>query len=416
MADVDAPQTVRMTVRMQDTIDAGMMRQAILATQTRYPYYCVKLSVEADERGIEHYMLDDNQQPWVLKTAEEPVKLLGPEANDHLVAFSCWDDCVAIDFFHMLTDGTGAYNVLRTLLYEYCRRCYDANLDSTGVRMLGDTISEDEWMDPALLPKRDLHPLPVPPPPKGFRLIDEAVCPLAEVKETVNILISEQQVMRYVRTTDTSPATLFALLMLRAIGRLHPDATKGVPQCTLAINVRPALHAPLACQTLASAVYLSLMPEMKDLDIEMQQTMFRGMTILQSNDDNMAEKFWQSTSAFDQLDQIPSSKTRHEVFVGALERRQSQSCFVSYVGKANFGAAERYVRMLYTECVAPFPFGAEISAVGGTFCISLMQRLQTDVYLDAFLDELRGLGLDYHIDSRHPLQVAPIVDFRQSHS
>ncbi len=46
------------------------------------------------------------------------------------------------------------------------------------------------------------------------------------------------------------------------------------------------------------------------------------------------------------------------------------SCFISYVGKANFGAAERYIREMYTEVYSTHALGAEISAIGGTFCIN----------------------------------------------
>jgi hypothetical protein len=41
-----------------------------------------------------------------------------------------------------------------------------------------------------------------------------------------------------------------------------------------------------------------------------------------------------------------------------------------------------------------------------------MQRFTTDVYLDTFLDELHQQGLTYEITDRHPLQIAPIADYR----
>ena len=44
--------------------------------------------------------------------------------------------------------------------------------------------------------------------------------------------------------------------------------------------------------------------------------------------------------------------------------RAMGSCFVSYVGKANFGAAERYIREMYTEVYSTHALGAEISAIG----------------------------------------------------
>jgi hypothetical protein len=40
------------------------------------------------------------------------------------------------------------------------------------------------------------------------------------------------------------------------------------------------------------------------------------------------------------------------------------------------------------------------------FCITLMQRFTTDVYLNAFLSELKQIGLDYTVLERRPTRVA----------
>ena len=93
--------------------------------------------------------------------------------------------------------------------------------------------------------------------------------------------------------------------------------------------------------------------------------------------------------------------------------RAMGSCFVSYVGKANFGAAERYIREMYTEVYSAHALGAEISAIGGTFCISFMQLFTTDVYLNAFLSELKQIGLDYTVLERRPIRVASVADYRK---
>ena len=145
--DREHPNTCRMTVRMQDAIELTMMQEALRQTQTRYPYYSVRLGVTSDANGREHYEYDDNPASWVLNIGQEPVELFGAASHYHQLAFACWDDCVAIDFFHGLTDGTGAYNVLRTLMYEYCRRRYDAQLSNEGIRKAGETVDESEWTD-----------------------------------------------------------------------------------------------------------------------------------------------------------------------------------------------------------------------------------------------------------------------------
>ena len=410
--------TVRMTLKMRDSVDGDLLRQAVEQARQRYPYYQVKLDVKKDDAGTEYFVYEDNSEPWVVSESEMPVQLIGPESNHHLLAFCYWDDCIAIDFFHCLTDGTGAYNILRTLLYEYCNRRYDVALSRANVRVVSDTISPAEWEDPAAQTKPDnLHPFPVPERKRCINLTTQAKTALNEAVETVNILVEEQEMMKYVSSGDTSPATLVSLLLTRAIARLHPDMTEGVPMVVLAINQRPALGCPQAGQTMAGALRLTLNDEMRGMDLELQQTIFRGMVALQSNEDNVIEGFWQTQNTQDMFEKVPTLEGRHQAMAKAFSVALSAaSACVSYVGKANLGAAEQYVSEMYTEVYTPYALTIEMSAVNGTFCISLMQRFADDTYLDAFLDELRQIGISYRIATRHPVTVAPIADYRKNNS
>ena len=424
-ADSQHSWTVRFIMTLCNVIDRSMLQDAVAATQQRYPYYSVRLRKTTDAEGREHYVLDENPQPWVVMPSRQPACLLSPESNHHLLAFACWDNCIAIDFFHALTDGTGGYNVLRTLLYEYCRRRYDSQLSREGVRVAGDDISPEELTDPGSLPRPDKqNPLPVPPMPRPINLSKDAVVPLSDTPETVCIEVDEQQMMKYVSGEDTSPATLVSLLVARAIARLHGDRSamplcsaknkEAVPVTALAINQRPALGMPLASPSLASALRLSLVSEMQDKPLDLQQTIYRGMVVLQSNADNVAAGFWQAKGMMDQLDQIPTVKGRHQAMQGVYERALSTCSFVvSYVGKARFGEAERYVTHFCTEVWTPYALTIEMSAVGGKFCISWMHRFSTDVYLDALFDEMRQLGLEATVSWRRPLLVATLADYHE---
>lgn len=53
-----------------------------------------------------------------------------------------------LDVFHGMTDGTGAYEILRTLLYYYCSERYQAAPGGEGIRLTGDEIPMEEWADP----------------------------------------------------------------------------------------------------------------------------------------------------------------------------------------------------------------------------------------------------------------------------
>ena len=414
-ADAEHSWTVRMTIKMRDSIDRTMMCEAVAATRQRYPYYGVRMQKTIGDNSFEYYALEENTLSWVVMPTQQPALLLSAESNYHLLAFSCWDDCIAIDFFHALTDGTGAYNVLRTLMYEYCRRRYDSQLSREGIRVAGDDVNPDEWVDPASQPRpENLDVLTVPPMPRPINLMKEAVVPVQDAVETVYVQVSEEQMMQYVKTRDTSPATLISLMLDRAIARLHPDCDDAAPTVALAINQRPALGTPLASVSLASALRLPLTREVQQMADDLQETVFRGMVVLQSNADNVVDKFWMTNDRMDQLERIPTIAGRHQAMSGAYQQAiENITCVMSYVGKANFGAAERYICDLCTEVWTPYAITIELSAAGGQFSISWMQRLSSDAYLDAFIDELHRQGLDATIAWRRPLVVATVADYHK---
>ena len=80
-ADNEYPMTVRVMLRLKDEIDEQMLADALKAAQQRYPYLCVKLGVVRDAEGCEHFVYDDNPQPWVLSKGRQPVCLFSEEAN-----------------------------------------------------------------------------------------------------------------------------------------------------------------------------------------------------------------------------------------------------------------------------------------------------------------------------------------------
>ena len=174
-ADDEYPMTVRIVLQMKDDVDGHLLEEAVAAVQTRYPYLCVKLGVERDADGSEHYVYHDNPRPWKVTGYRQPVCLCSEEANEHLMAFSWWDDCVALDFFHALIDGPRPASI---------------------------------------------HPQQLPEFPKVINLATDAIVPLADKKEVIQICISEEQMMKRVRACGATPTSFLSLLLARAIARL----------------------------------------------------------------------------------------------------------------------------------------------------------------------------------------------------
>ena len=403
--------TVRLTVRMKDAVDGQMLREAVADTQKRYPYFCVRLGVYNDEQGIEHAIFCDNPRQWVVAKGRKPLTLMSPEANGHLLSFAWWDDCIAFDFFHALTDGTGAYRVLRTLLYEYCRRRYDSNLSREGVWVAGDVIDEAEWTDPATMPRPELPSQQMESLfPEVLDIAVNPIAPITDRHEAVHIIIDEDQMMAKIRACNGTPVVWLSLLMNKAIARLHPCNNEAPPAVVVAVNMRKALGTPLSHHSLVGGISLRFTTQMQGWDIEKQIAEMRRTVAQNTAPDILRAHFWQTADRMDLLDRLPTLKARHQTMAPQVKviARQRGSASLSYVGKANLGAAEQYVRELRTESDTPNLVLIELAAVNGLFCLSFMHQFGTGVYLDAFLDELQQQGVSYTITERHQIEIPSI--------
>jgi hypothetical protein len=143
MSSKEHPHSIRIRIRMRDLIDPEVLRSAVDTTMRRYPYFCVEL------RKIDgQYVFVDNPRPVVITHSLHGVELNSKDSNFHMVEF-CWqDNWIILDVFHAMTDGTGAYEIVKTLLYYYCSERYQVELSAEGIRLVGDVIDDEEWADP----------------------------------------------------------------------------------------------------------------------------------------------------------------------------------------------------------------------------------------------------------------------------
>ena len=243
------PNEIRIRIRMRDLIDPSALRYAVDTAMQRYPYFCVELQKKDGQ-----YVYVDNPRPVVISSSLHGVGLNTEASNRHMVAFAYQDNWIIFDIFHALTDGTGAYEVVRTLLYYYCSERYGVKLCEEGSRLVGDVIPEEEWEDPIEM-ATDL-PVPVRSErPKALSVIENAGLEIDTTKTVYSIAIDESEFVRFSMDNDGSPGTITALLLSRALAQLFPDATDPI-RIALCVNQRKALEKPKAHQSLVGAAML----------------------------------------------------------------------------------------------------------------------------------------------------------------
>lgn len=397
------PYAIRIRIRMRDLIDPDILCDSVHKTMERYPYYLVELQKKDGQ-----YIFAENHRPVVITNSLHGVELNTAESNFHMIAF-CWqDNWIIMDVFHGMTDGTGAYEVLRTLLYYYCSARYHVALKEQGIRLAGDVIPDEEWTDPVAA-RTDL---PTPPRAEISNALNLVTCAglQDDHQHTVySIAVSESEFMKFNLDNDGSPGTMVALLLCRAIAKLYPDA-EDVIRVNLCLNQRNALHVPLAHQSLVGGIMLEYKDKIREWPLEKQGTAFRGMVFAQS----MEERALMGVASQYGITQMLLSKESDQErlgIVGAINGLAGRiiTAIVSYVGKANYKEAEQYIRdfRLWTTA-GTNGLTIEISAVNGRFTLDFLQTFSSPVFVNAFLRELEENGIVYDLQDVHELELPNI--------
>ena len=400
----ERPNEIRIRIRMRDMIDPEILRHAVDTTMERYPYFCVELQKKDGQ-----YIFAENHRPVVITNSLHGVALNVEASNYHMIAF-CWkDNWIILDVFHGMTDGTGAYEVVRTLLYYYCSERYNVRLNDDGIRLAGNEISEEEWSDPVV----NRTDLPIPPRTE----LSDAFSPSASAglekddRHTVfSIAISESEFMRFNLDNDGSPGTMVSLLLSRAIAKLFPTAENAI-RIALCVNQRKALHAPLAHQSLVGGIMLEYKEKLRDWPLDRQATAYRGMVYAQSQEENVLMGL-ASTSGICRMILSKESDQERQGIAGYIIDLASRvvTATVSYVGKANYREAEKYIRdfRLWTS-PSSNDLLIEISAVNGRFTLDFIQQFSSPIYVNAFLKELEDNGIVYDLQDVNELELPNIV-------
>ena len=403
-ASKESSNNIRFVIEMQDEIDGEMFAIAVKLSMSRYPYFCVRVASNDQE-----LFLEENKEDVVVAHTNEPITLGGMDANGHLLAFSWWGNQVYLDCFHGLSDGAGYLPLINTVIYYYCRERYDSNLNPEGIRLGGESIPEEEIKDPYPDSVDDsIKPVGRYVRKPAFDLRSAGLCTPGN-PFWYEVQIPEDAFMKYNRSNDASPAVMIGVLMARAVEELHKNADKPIV-CSMAMNIRKTLHAMTAHHSLVTQLFLEYKEAMKKMDIGEQATCFRGMIMIQGQDENIWQSVKGNLKINERIHAMPDMKSKRMMTQQIVESCVGLDTFkVSYVGKNHMGAAEKYVKGMHVVLdMNRNNMMIEVSAVHGWFHLTFQQNWAEDVYVKAFLRQLDKEGITYKTKEGQPIKVASI--------
>ena len=134
----------RITVFLKKPVKYSAIKEAVVITSRRFPYFSVSLG-----SGLFWYYLEHNKQLPRIQTEEKIpcTAFAAKRKNEPLYRILVKESRISVEFMHILTDGGGALEYLKSLLYSYFRLLGITIHATDGIILPESTIAEEEMED-----------------------------------------------------------------------------------------------------------------------------------------------------------------------------------------------------------------------------------------------------------------------------
>ncbi len=119
----------RVSANLNEEVDPEVLKQALQSTLRRFPSFALRLRRGAFWYYLEHLEGCPDVQPDVNNPC---VRLIPSENNGFSFRVRYYRNRIAVEIFHVLSDGTGGLCFLKTLVAEYLRLRYGADIPRDG--------------------------------------------------------------------------------------------------------------------------------------------------------------------------------------------------------------------------------------------------------------------------------------------
>ena len=375
------PMVMRFEIKLNEEIDFAYFEAAVKTALKRYPYFRVALAKIGDD-----YYFVDNDREVVAAPSNDSLEINSESTNFHQLYFSAEKDTIVVNIFHALTDGDGAYALIRTLLYYYFSDKYKIGLSKDSIRLYGDPINEEEYLNP-------LSKITLPAPKR--RQLDPIyqIPPSSSLPSLYHIRFDEASFIAKTRGIGATPNVLMAMMLDKAI-RDTFDVGRQKSRIVVCVNERRALKAPLAHQSFVGGALLDFSADDHHLDLSSLSQKVRAELKRQTADEAVLDGLSIRKALDNYVFSVSDQKQRRNI-VSSTEKVASSSmnAAISYVGKASFGDAEKYIVDFKTITPSTSSIAAELSAVNGHIYLDLSLSFPEESFLSSFLSELERIGI-----------------------
>jgi len=138
------PAVFRLSVSLVDKVNHDILLKALEIISPRFPYYNVSL-----KKGIFwNYLQQNNNKLIIWPDSPSPCERIYPLLNNgYLYKIKYFNKTIALEIFHVLTDGFGAFEFLKCLTHQYLFLLNKVPMKLPGIIDISNTPNEDEYKD-----------------------------------------------------------------------------------------------------------------------------------------------------------------------------------------------------------------------------------------------------------------------------
>lgn len=152
----DLTSVFRITATLNEPVKYNAIKEAVSITSSRFPYFNVSLG-----SGLFWYFLEfNNRLPRIQVEEKIPCTAFAlKRRNEPLYRIIVRENRISVEFIHILTDGGGALEYLKSLLYTYFTVAGQNPGSAVNILLPSTPVSEEEFEDGY---KRFFRKLPAP--------------------------------------------------------------------------------------------------------------------------------------------------------------------------------------------------------------------------------------------------------------
>ena len=134
----------RITVFLKKPVKYSAIKEAVEITSRRFPYFSVSLG-----SGLFWYYLEYNHRFPRIQTEEKRpcTAFAAKRKNEPLYRILVKENRISVEFIHILTDGGGSFEYLKSLLYTYFKLEGNIIASAEGIILPDSPFSEEEIED-----------------------------------------------------------------------------------------------------------------------------------------------------------------------------------------------------------------------------------------------------------------------------